>query len=229
MKQLLVSFLVLIFSTVTIASDDTDPFEGVNRPIDAFNHTLDENIFEPVARTYKDSTPKDLQNRVSDFSSNLGDVVTLGNEILQFEVFDSANTLGRIAINTTFGLFGLFDVASEVGIEKTTEDFGQTMAVWGAPKGPYVVLPVLGPSTVRDAGARVVDTQPNTEMLKNLNQEQTIALTLTRAVDTRVRLLPATDLLKNADDAYIAARSAYLQKRKFDVYDGNLPYEEVDF
>ena len=229
MKQLLVSFLVLIFSTVTIAGDDTDPFEGVNRPIDAFNHTLDENIFEPVARTYKDSTPKDLQNRVSDFSSNLGDVVTLGNEILQFEVFDSANTLGRIAINTTFGLFGLFDVASEVGIEKTTEDFGQTMAVWGAPKGPYVVLPVLGPSTVRDAGARVVDTQPNTEMLKNLNQEQTIALTLTRAVDTRVGLLPATDLLKNADDAYIAARSAYLQKRKFDVYDGNLPYEEVDF
>lgn len=228
MRQLLMSFLVLALSQFATA-EDVDPFEDFNRSIDAFNQTLDENIFEPTARAYKNSAPEAAQNRVSDFSSNLGDVITLSNEVLQFEISDSANTFGRILLNTTVGLFGLFDVASEIGLKKTKEDFGQTLAVWGAPKGPYVVLPILGPSTVRDAGGVFVDTAQNTELTKNLDANETIALTLVRAVDIRTKLLPITDLVKTSDDPYITARSAYLQKRKFNVYDGNLPVEEDEF
>ncbi|MBE8189617.1 MAG: VacJ family lipoprotein [Candidatus Thioglobus sp.] len=227
MKQLIIS-LALLFSTAIMA-DEVDPFEGVNRSIDSFNQALDENIFEPVARAYKNSTPKIVRNRVSDFSDNLTDVITLGNELLQFEVFDSANTFGRIFINSTIGLFGLFDVASEIGLERTREDFGQTMALWGTPAGAYVVLPILGPSTIRDAAGRFTDIRGNNELLANVDSDTTLALTLIRAVDTRTKLLPTTDLLKNADDRYISTRSAYLQKRTFDIYDGEIPAESDDF
>ncbi len=228
MKQLLTGLILLIFSTVMVAADNVDPFEEVNRSIDGFNQALDENIFEPVARAYRKSTPQAVQNRASDFSANLSDVITLGNEVLQFEAFDSVNTLGRVIVNTTVGLFGLFDVASVIGLERTQEDFGQTLAVWGTPDGPYVILPILGPSTVRDAAGVFVDVQLNNELLSGLDSETVLAITLIRAVDARARLLPVTDLLKNADDRYTATRSAYLQRRAFAVYDGNVPTEPGD-
>ncbi len=227
MKQLLTSFLLLIFSAVTTA-DEVDPFEEVNRSIYEFNQALDENIFEPIARTYKDSAPQVVQNRVSDFSDNLNDMITLGNEVLQFEVSDSINTFGRVVVNTTIGLLGLFDVASEIGIQRTKEDFGQTLAVWGAPEGPYVVLPILGPSTLRDTAGVLGDAKLNTELLDELDSDTVLALTLVRALDARTKLLPVTDLLKNSDDPYTTARSSYLQRRQFEVYDGNLPVEEGD-
>ncbi len=219
-------FLLLISLSV-IANDD--PWEDFNRTTFKFNQTLDENIFEPVARGYKESVPQNVQNRVSDFSSNLGDISTLGNEILQFEALDSANTLSRVLINSTLGLLGLFDVASMVGLEKTSEDFGQTMAVWGASSGPYVVLPVFGSSTIRDTTGLVVDSVENNKVVRSLDSKQSLSITLTRAVDTRVKLLPVTDLLKNSGDPYISTRSSYLQKRKFDIYDGDLPVEEDEF
>ncbi|BBB23943.1 lipoprotein [Isorropodon fossajaponicum endosymbiont JTNG4] len=228
MKKLLMSFLLLVFGATTMA-EDVDPFEASNRAVFEFNQTLDENVFEPAARTYKESVPETAQNRVSDFSSNLDDITTLGNEILQFELFDSVSTFGRILVNSTIGLAGLFDVASDIGLEKTDEDFGQTMAVWGVPSGPYVVLPVLGPSTMRDSVGIYVDITENVDVTKGLNTTEETALLLTRAVDTRVKLLPATDLLKNSDDVYIATRSSYLQKRQFDILDGNPPIEDDDF
>ena len=228
MKNLLMCFLWLTFSA-TIMAKDVDPFEGSNRAVFKFNQTLDENLFEPVARTYKESTPETAQNRVSDFSSNLDDISTLGNEILQFELFDSVRTFGRILVNSTIGLAGLFDVASDVGLEKTDEDFGQTMAVWGVPSGPYVVLPILGPSTMRDSAGTYADITENVNVTKDLNATEETTLLLTRAVDTRVKLLSATDLLKNSDDVYIATRSSYLQKRQFNIFDGNPPIEDDDF
>ncbi len=228
MKNLLMCFLWLTFST-TIMAKDVDPFEGSNRAVFEFNQTLDENLFEPVARTYKKSMPETAQNRVSDFSSNLDDIFTLGNEILQFELFDSVSTFGRILVNSTIGLAGLFDVASDIGLEKTDEDFGQTMAVWGVPSGPYVVLPILGPSTMRDSAGTYADITENINVDKALNATEETILLLTRAVDTRVKLLPATDLLKNSDDVYIATRSSYLQKRQFNIFDGNPPIEDDDF
>lgn len=228
MKNLLMCFLWLTFST-TIMAKDVDPFEGSNRAVFEFNQTLDENLFEPVARTYKESMPETAQNRVSDFSSNLDDISTLGNEILQFELFDSVSTFGRILVNSTIGLAGLFDVASDIGLEKTDEDFGQTMAVWGVPSGPYVVLPILGPSTMRDSAGTYADITENINVDKALNATEEATLLLTRAVDTRVKLLSATDLLKNSDDVYIATRSSYLQKRQFNIFDGNPPIEDDDF
>ncbi len=228
MKNLLMCFLWLTFSA-TIMAKDVDPFEGSNRAVFEFNQTLDENLFEPVARTYKESMPETAQNRVSDFSSNLDDISTLGNEILQFELFDSVSTFGRILVNSTIGLAGLFDVASDVGLEKTDEDFGQTMAVWGVPSGPYVVLPILGPSTMRDSAGTYADITENVNVTKTLNATEETTLLLTRAVDTRVKLLSATDLLKNSDDVYIATRSSYLQKRQFNIFDGNPPIEDDDF
>jgi len=211
----------------SLMADDVDPWEETNRSVFEFNQGLDEAVFEPVARAYKENTPEPVQNRVSDFSSNIGDVGTLGNEIAQFEVINSANTLSRVLINSTIGLFGMFDVASEIGLTKTKEDFGQTLAVWGAPEGNYVVLPVLGPSTVRGAAGTMVDGVQRTQQTKNIKTAQKNGLTVVEAVNVRVELLPITDLLKKAYDPYTLTRSAYLQKKKYDVYNGDLlDYDE---
>lgn len=221
--------MIISFSVIANNNNDNDPWEDTNRSIFEFNQELDENIFEPVARSYKENIPQDVQNRISDFSSNLDDVVTLGNEIAQFELFDSVNTLGRVVINSTIGLFGLFDVASDLGMNQTSEDFGETMALWGAPEGNYLVLPVVGPSTLRDTSAQVLVAYNVDKPTKKLNTTEDLAILTTMAIDRRAKLLFATDMLQNADDPYIAARSSYLQKREFDIYDGNIPNEEEDF
>ncbi|RUA05593.1 MAG: VacJ family lipoprotein [Gammaproteobacteria bacterium] len=218
-------FILLMLMSFSLIANE-DPWEEMNRSTFEFNQTLDENIFEPVAKSYKENAPKPVQNRVSDFSSNVGDIGTLGNEIAQLEILNSANTLGRVLINSTIGLFGLFDVASDIGLEKTKEDFGQTLAVWGTPEGPYVVLPVLGPSSVRGATGVAVDGMQKVSQTKHLTSAQKIGINITQAVDTRVKLLPATDLLKKADDPYITTRSAYLQSSKYNVYNGDLPDDD---
>ncbi|SMN11652.1 Surface lipoprotein [uncultured Candidatus Thioglobus sp.] len=223
MKKIL--FLSFLLSTMVIA-DDNDPFEDVNRLIDGFNQTLDGVVFEPIAKSYKKNVAQSVQNRVSDFSSNISDANTLGNELVQFELGNGSKTLGRVLINSTVGLLGLFDVASDIGLEKTNEDFGQTLAVWGVSEGPYVVLPFFGPSTVRDTVGLAVDSAQKTKRTKNIKTAQKVGITVSQTIDTRVKLLPATDLLKRADDPYISLRSAYLQKRQFDVYNGKPPEED---
>jgi phospholipid-binding lipoprotein MlaA len=127
---------------------------------------------------------------VSDFSSNIGDIGTLGNEIAQFELINSTTTLGRVLINSTVGLFGLFDVASNWGLEKTQEDFGQTLAVWGTPKGAYVVLPVLGSSTLRDVTGKAVDGAQRVKRSKPLKEVEKVGIITLQAVDTRVTNKP---------------------------------------
>ena len=227
MKYYLSFLLFFIFNTVT-ASEDVDPFEEVNRSVYEFNETIDDNLLEPVSRAYKDHVPEVAQDGVSNFFGNLRDVSTLANQILQFKPVESAQTLGRVLVNSTIGLGGLFDVASEVDLTTENEDFGQTMALWGVEQGPYVVLPLLGPSTVRDGVGTYVDLTSPANMINEMDDVGFMSASAINIIDKRVELLPATDLLDQSDDSYIAMRSSYLQKRNYDVHDGNPPVSEED-
>ncbi len=230
MKQLLLSFLLFFMTnTLAFAEEDVDPFEDINRTVYEFNETVDDNLLEPASRAYKDHVPEVAQDRVSDFFGNLRDVSTLANQILQFKPLESAETLGRILVNSTIGLGGLFDVASDMGLTTDDEDFGQTMGVWGVEQGPYVVLPLLGPSTVRDGAGLFVDVTSPANMINEMDDIGFISASTMNIVDKRVELLPATDMLDLSDDPYTMMRSSYLQKRKFDVFDGSLPVEEDEF
>jgi phospholipid-binding lipoprotein MlaA len=230
MKQLLMSFLLFFMAnTLAFAEEDVDPFEDINRTVYGFNETVDDNLLEPVSRAYKDHVPEVAQDGVSNFFSNLRDVSTLANQILQFKPVESIETLGRILVNSTIGLGGLFDVASDMGLTTDDEDFGQTMGVWGVEEGPYVVLPLLGPSTVRDGAGLFVDTTSDANMIDKTEGIGFISSSAINIIDKRVELLPVTDMLDLSDDPYTMMRSSYLQKRKFDVFDGNLPVEEDEF
>jgi len=228
MKQLLISWLLLTFSLVSVA-EEVDPFEETNRVIYEFNEVVDDNLLEPVSRAYQDHMPDFLQNRVSHFFGNLRDVSTLANQILQFKIEQSAITLSRIVVNSTVGLYGLFDIATDISLTTDNEDFGQTLAVWGVEEGPYIMLPLMGPSTLRDGAGLYVDLTSDANLINEMDDLGAISASAMNIVDKRVELLPATDLLDQSDDPYIAMRSSYLQKRKFDIFDGNLPVEAVDF
>ena len=229
MKQLLISFLLFFTAnTLVIAEEDIDPFEDINRAVFEFNETIDDNLLEPISRAYKDYVPGIFQDGVSNFFGNLRDVPTLANQILQFKPVESITTLTRILVNTTAGLGGLFDVASDMGLTTRNEDFGQTLAVWGVGEGPFTVLPLLGPSTVRDTVGLFVDTTSDVNMINEMNDIGFISASAMNVIDKRVELLPVTDLLDQSDDPYITMRSSYLQNRKFEVFDGNLPDEEDD-
>lgn len=230
MKQLLMSFLLFFMAnTLAFAEEDVDPFEDINRTVYGFNETVDDNLLEPVSRAYKDHVPEVAQDGVSNFFGNLRDVSTLANQILQFKPVESIETLGRILVNSTIGLGGLFDVASDMGLTTDDEDFGQTMGVWGVEEGPYVVLPLLGPSTVRDGAGLFVDTTSDANMIDKTEGIGFISSSAINIIDKRVELLPVTDMLDLSDDPYTMMRSSYLQKRKFDVFDGSLPVEEDEF
>ena len=208
--------------------DDVDPLEELNRPIYEFNQTLDQNLFEPIAISYRDNTPESIKKGVSNFFSNLGDVTTLANQILQFKA-DSFITLSRLFINTTIGLAGIFDPASELGLTKKDEDFGQTLGVWGVPEGPYFIIPILGPSTLRDSAGLYVDMSSDANLINNLDTSEQISVTSVKLVDKRVELLPATDLINRSFDPYTTMRSSYLQKRRNDVNDGANKNNSIDF
>ena len=227
MKQLLISFLLFFTLSVT-ATENTDPLEDVNRATYEFNEVFDDNIFEPISRGYKKFIPDFVKERVSNFFDNLRDVSTLGNQILQFKPIESVTTLGRVLVNSTVGLGGLFDVASDIDLTTDNEDFGQTMAVWGVESGPYITLPLLGPSTLRDSVGIYVDTNSPTNLISRMDAIGFVSASAMNAIDQRVELLPITDILDHSDDPYIAMRSSYLQKRKYDVFDGDLPIEEDD-
>jgi len=214
---------------INIYLDDVDPLEEINRPIFEFNQTLDQNLIEPIAISYRDETPESVKEGISNFFSNLGDVSTLANQILQLKVEDGFVTLSRFIINTTIGLAGIFDPASELGLTKKDEDFGQTLGVWGIPEGPYFVIPILGPSTLRDTAGLYVDMTSDVNLINNLDTNREIAASLIKAVDERVELLPATDLINRSFDPYTTMRSSYLQKRRNDVNDGLDKNNSLDF
>jgi len=229
MKKILIFFLLsFMINTVAVAEDDYDPLENINRAVYEFNEVIDDNLFEPISRVYKDHLPVFVQDRISDFFGNLRDVSTLANQILQFKPEESVTTLGRIVINSTAGLVGLFDIASELELTTDNEDFGQTMAVWGVGGGPYIMLPLLGPSTFRDSVGLFVDLNSDANLISKSEGIGFVSAEVLNLIDKRVELLPATDILDQSDDPYIMMRSSYLQKRQFDIFDGNPPVEEDD-
>jgi len=200
-----------------------DPFEGFNRGVSRFNDTVDDAVLVPVATAYRQVLPSPVRTGVNNFFNNLGDVWNFANSVLQLKAQHSAETFMRLNVNTFFGLGGVLDVASELGIDRHNEDFGQTLGRYGVPSGPYVVLPVLGPSTLRDTAALPVDVRGDlVDHIHDIPVRN--SLYVLRVVDTRSNYLRATQLLGDAAlDKYSFTRDAFLQRRRSEVYDGNPP------
>lgn len=190
-----------------------DPFEPFNRSVSRFNEGLDEAIVKPVAQVYQDVLPSPIRTGVNNFFSNLTDVWSMVNNLLQGRPQAAGESLMRFSVNTTFGLGGVLDWATEMGIERQRQDFGNTLGRWGVGTGPYLVLPILGPSTVRDAAALVVDTKG--DLVNHVHDVSTRnSLYVLRAVDLRASLLRAGEVLDQAAlDKYSFTRDAYLQRR----------------
>ena len=209
----------------TVATDPRDPFEGFNRAMYAFNDGLDEVALKPVSRAYKAVAPEPLRGMVRNFFANIDDVFNGANNLLQGKFLDGWTDWFRVVVNTTFGVLGINDVASDMGLEKHNEDFGQTFAVWGVGDGPYLVLPFFGPYTLRDSAGLVLDWESDPVVrarpiaLRN-------SLIATRFVSKRTDFLDASRMLDEAAlDRYVFLRDAYLQRRRSLIYDGNPPRE----
>lgn len=208
------------------AGERADPFESVNRAVYNFNDTLDRAIFKPVAQGYKAILPSQLRYCVSNAFGNIGDVPNAVNNLLQGKFAESGSDVCRVAINSTIGLLGCFDVASKWGFDKHNEDFGQTLGRWGVPSGPYVVIPLLGPSTVRDGLALLVDSQ--LDPIRYINVPPRNITIGVRVIDKRAQLLDASNLLQDAAlDPYVFIRDAYLTRRQSLVHDGNPPSDDA--
>lgn len=203
-----------------------DPLEPFNRGVYQFNDAVDTAVLKPVATAYRDVTPRLIRQGVGNFFGNLQDVWSTVNSALQLNGPATSDNAGRVMINSLIGLGGIFDVASDLGIQKHTKDFGLTLGHWGVASGPYLMLPLLGPSTLRDTAALPVDSQG--DVVGNLNHVPTRNTTMAvRIVDQREGLLKATEMLdKIALDKYSFVRDAYLQRRRSAVYDGNPPEED---
>ena len=201
-------------------ADPRDPFERYNRAMFSFNKTVDDKVLKPVATGYVDVIPDLVRTAIGNFFGNIGDVWTAVNNYLQGKPRDGTNDLARVVLNSTFGIVGLIDVATPAGLVQHEEDFGQTLGVWGVKSGPYLVLPILGASTVRDGLARPVDlyADPITQIDSTSVENSLRAL---RLVDDRATLLYSTRMMEDAAlDPYLFVRDAYLQRRESRVRDG---------
>jgi len=204
-------------------ANPADPIEPFNRQVSRFNDEVDDLVLRPVATAYREVLPSPVRTGVNNFFGNLSDVWSFANSVAQLKLQNSAQTFIRVNVNTFFGLGGILDIATEAGIDRKSEDFGQTLGRWGVPSGPYLVLPLLGPSTVRDAAALLVDRQG--DLVGTVGdipvRDSLYAL---RVVDERSNLLRASRLIGDAAlDKYSFTRDAFLQRRRSAVFDGNVP------
>jgi phospholipid-binding lipoprotein MlaA len=229
---LLVGVLAMQGCATVQTTDARDPWESMNRSVYQFNDVVDTVAIKPVAELYVKVLPSFVRTGVGNFLGNLGDVWSMANSALQLKGRATAETYMRINVNNFLGLGGLLDVATEMRLEKRKEDFGQTLGYWGVKPGPYVVLPLLGPSTLRDTLALPLDMRGDAS--QQFSDEATRnALTVTRVLDVRSGLLNTVDVVKAASlDPYSFVRDGYLQKRRNDIHDGNPPsnfdYGDVD-
>lgn len=222
---ILLAVIGLSFGCASTAreADNIDPWEGVNRKIYAFNNKLDDVVLRPVAETYADITPQPVRNRVTDFFANISYVNVILNDFLQGKVEQGVADTTRLVYNSVFGLGGLFDVASHMDLPPNDEDFGQTLGVWGFGEGAYLMLPLFGPSTLRDVPDYPVSALTSPLYYVN-NTAVTIPLAALDGVDTRARASGAFAFINEAAlDPYIFMREAYLQRRTFLIHDGNPP------
>jgi len=221
--------LALSLAAPVVAETKSDPWEGYNRTMYDFNKSADRYLIKPLAQGYQAVTPDLVEQGVHNFFSNLGDITSLVNSILQLKPDSALQDFARITFNSTFGLAGLIDVSTPMGLPSSGEDFGQTLGYWGVSSGPYLVLPLFGPSSVRDAVGRVPDTYTDVwpaEVGHIPTRNSGYGL---RLLDTRVSLFSAERLISG--DEYSFVRDAYLQQRAFMVKDGqmDLKFNQDDF
>ncbi len=228
---LLLGLNALLTGCATVSHPvESDPWEGFNRGVFGFNKTLDETLIKPIATGYQNLTPDLVDSGVTNFFSNLDDVVVIANQILQGKPREALSDFSRLVWNSTAGLLGFIDVATHLDLPKHTEDFGQTLGRWGYTPGPYLVLPILGPSTARDTVGLIPDWFLFDPVnYTDLSFKQRLALTAVKFIDIRADLLAASDIVDTAAlDEYTFIRDAFLQRRQYLVYDGDPPEPEFD-
>ena len=199
---------------------EKDPYEKFNRSMFSFNDAVDRNALKPAATAYKAVLPSFVQTGVNNFFGNLADIWNSANNVMQGKGERGLSDFTRVLINSTFGLGGVIDIASDAGLPKHSEDFGQTLGYWGVPSGPYIMLPILGPSTLRDTAGLPVDISADPWGYGISSRARNVG-TVVRVIDQRAVLLDATNLLEEAAlDRYEFIRDGYLQRRKSQVFDG---------
>jgi len=228
----LLLLLVLIGGCTSVPdeyADPRDPLESYNRAMYKFNRVVDDAIMKPVAKGYKAIMPEPVDHGITNFFNNLADVTSAVNNLFQFKLARAGSDLRRLTVNTAIGVLGIFDVATNMGLPSYKEDFGQTFGYWGDDSSPYLVLPFLGPSTIRDTIGLGGDIAAN-PLFHIDNRPVTLGLTAVDITDTRADLLTAGDILEEAAiDPYAFTRDAYLQHRRNKIFDGNPPEEEDDW
>lgn len=208
-------------------SPSEDPFEAVNRPIFMFNSGVDTVLFRPVAKGYEFILPEPARDKTANFYDNITYPVDIVNAFLQGKFKQGFSDTGRFALNSTLGLAGFLDPATLVGLTENEEDFGQTFSVWGIPQGPYIVIPLLGPSTVASGIGIWPNTQVNPIMQWPTSSTRS-KLFIAWTVDSRARLLPFDEAVRESFDPYLFIRDAYLQNRQYLIFDGNPPVGDFD-
>jgi len=226
--RLAIALLLAVLATGCATTGNKDPWEPLNRKTHAFNTVLDDVVLRPTATAYTKVVPGFARQGVNNFFDNLEDLNTSLQTILQGKVREGISDFGRLVVNSTFGVFGLWDVATQMGLEKHYEDFGQTLGFWGVGPGPYFVIPLLGPSTLRDAPSRVVD--PSWWYADAINPESLWwGLWGLEKVRLRANLMQAESVLEEAAiDKYSFIRDAWMQRRRSMVYDGSPPRLKED-
>jgi len=207
------------------ARSGADPWEPLNRPIHSFNNAYDTVLLKPIAKGYEFIIPGVLRQGVTNFSRNLREPLHIINNLLQGKGSAAVSDTGRLLLNSTFGVLGIFDLATPAGLERSDEDFGQTLAAWGVPAGPYIVIPFLGPSTLRD-GLMIPLNLLADPLWHYDNSSIRDKLYVLRLIDVRQRLFVADELLEGSQDKYITIRESYLQRRQYLIFDGNPPVDE---
>ena len=207
---------------------DYDPWEPANRSVYKVNDALDRAITKPIARGYTKVLPEVARKGVTNFSRNLFAPRSALNNFLQGKPKEGGGEILRFLMNSIMGIGGLFDVAAVAGLEEHAEDFGQTAAVWGIPPGPYVMLPFLGPQTLRDAVLLPFDIAAD-PLYHYRNSSVRDRLYVLRLINLRANLLSLDELLKDSTDPYVTVRESFLQNREFEIFDGDPPTEEDEF
>jgi phospholipid-binding lipoprotein MlaA len=225
-----VVFLILLLQgCATVARPDPrDPLESYNRTMFGFNDAVDDAVLKPVAKGYRAVTPNWLRKGISNFFNNLEDGWSALNSALQGRKMETGDNAGRFMVNSTFGLLGVLDVASDLEIERHPADFGLTLGRWGVPPGPFVVLPILGPFTLREVAALPVELKAQPKYTLG-NEEAHTILPAVSLIDTRAKYLNAGELIDSAAlDPYLFQRDAYFQRQLNIQYDGNPPEDVTE-
>lgn len=210
--------------------EESDPLESWNRFVFSFNDRADRYVLKPVAEGYRYITPKVVNEGISNFFSNISDVRTIGNSLLQGKLHNAVVALNRVIYNTSFGVLGLIDVSTGFGLRADDEDFGQTLGVWGWEESSYLMLPILGPSTVRDLGGRFADGWSESRLTDDVHEDALITAQVLKVVDMRADLLGAENLLLDTD-RYTFIRNAFMQNRDYLINDGVVddPFADESF